>query len=243
MMQFRKHKSTARLPLTSLSSSKRSSGEPKCHGSNRTFVIAMLTVLGIITLVSLALSSSRRLAPQSSSPDPTVTTSRDRKLSPFYTEFPSLREPLETYEIVGLYFAASWCPMSTSVTELLDDTFRATLTTSSSDENNTKFTIVYISSDHSQREFDQYRKPGWRFVDFANEKERSGIKRHLNTCARREMEKLGIRRRDAEIPHLTILRNGSILTRTGIQDVKQRGTTAISYWSTSEPHHLNVSFQ
>lgn len=95
----------------------------------------------------------------------------------------------------------------------------------------------------SQAEFDDYRKPGWRFVDYDNKKERTAIKRYLKTCARREMDQIGISRRDAEIPHLTILRDGQILTRTGIQDVKERGTTAISYWSTAAPHNLEVSFQ
>jgi Thioredoxin-like len=188
---------------------------------------------------------------------------RHRKLtsSDFYTQFPSLRPILSDYVVVGLYFAAAWCPMSTTVTELIHDTFAATMTmmtttdttidttTTSSDQNDPQksspqkpFALVYISSDVSVVQFDGYRKPWWHYIPYDQAEERRSIKQYLRTCARKEMEGLNITApRDAEIPHLDILRHGVLLTRAGITDVRARGSTAIAYWLTAPPHDLHVT--
>jgi Thioredoxin-like len=183
---------------------------------------------------------------------------RHRRLttSDFYTQFPSLRPILSEYVVVGLYFAAAWCPMSTTVTELLHDTFAATMLmmmtttdTASSDQNDPEksspqkpFALVYISSDVSVVQFDGYRKPWWHYIPYDQAEERRSIKQYLRTCARKEMEGLNITApRDAEIPHLDILRHGVLLTRAGITDVRARGSTAIAYWLTAPPHDLHVT--
>jgi hypothetical protein len=183
---------------------------------------------------------------------------RHRRLtsSDFYVQFPSLQSILRDHDIVALYFAAAWCPMSTAVTELLHDTFGATMMNMNMDlaaatadgptattmTNPLSFALVYISSDESKAQFDQYRKKWWQYVPYENFIERQQIKQFLRTCAKREMEHLNITApRDAEIPHLDILRYGQLLTREGIRDVRERGSTAISYWRTTTPHDLHVT--
>jgi hypothetical protein len=186
---------------------------------------------------------------------------RHRRLtdSDFYVQFPSLQSILRDYDIVALYFAAAWCPMSTAVTELLHDSFGATMMnmnmdtdkavaatadgpTTTTTTNPLSFALVYISSDESKAQFDQYRKKWWQYVPYENVIERQQMKQFLRTCAKREMEHLNITApRDAEIPHLDILRYGQLLTREGIRDVRERGSTAISYWQTATPHDLHVT--
>lgn len=143
MLQYRRNRASA-LP----SASKRPTVESKYHGSNSIFVVVLVSMAMVISLLSLRSSSTNlSLSTNDSLVTPeTKSSPHDRKLSSFYTEFPSLRETLEKYEIVGLYFAAAWCPMSTTVTELLDDTFRSTLL-SAEKSGDTKFAVVYISSD------------------------------------------------------------------------------------------------
>lgn len=182
---------------------------------------------------------------------------RHRRLtsSDFYVQFPSLQSILRDHDIVALYFAAAWCPMSTAVTELLHDSLGATMmmnldmaaaatadgpTTMTT--NPSSFALVYVSSDESITQFDQYRKTWWQYVPYENVMERQQLKQLLRTCAKREMESLNMTApRDAEIPHLDILRYGQLLTREGIQDVRERGSTAISYWRTAPPHNLHVT--
>ena len=141
--------------------------------------------------------------------------------------FPTLSRQLQTTEIVALYFAASWCPMSTPVTNQLDELFRDELDDSS-------FAILYVSSDKDAASFESYPKPGWHTVPFesADDDERAGLKRHFRTCAKREMERLGVGRRDGEIPRLIVLDGGRqrVLTGNGVRDVRERGAAALDHW-------------
>jgi Thioredoxin-like len=160
----------------------------------------------------------------------------DRKLrddkGPLSTLFPSLAEALEESDLVGIYFAAAWCPMSTPVTNLLDTVYRATL-----QEKERTLSIVYVSSDKDRTSFQRYLKPGWKYVPFDNVTERDSIKRYFKTCAKKEMKDLGLDHRDNEIPNLVIVgsRTQTVLTRTAIVDLKkeqQRGTTmtTLQHW-------------
>jgi Thioredoxin-like len=261
------------LLLSSSGSRNSSSTRPQQqHTSNSSKLLLVVgLLLGIIGLVSIYLSSHvTGVATTTTHEDEDMPISiatlleeeeispeeRHRKLtsSDFYTQFPSLRPILSEYVVVGLYFAAAWCPMSTTVTELLHDTFAATMattidTTISSGQNDPEksspqkpFALVYISSDVSVVQFDGYRKPWWHYIPYDQAEERRSIKQYLRTCARKEMEGLNITApRDAEIPHLDILRHGVLLTRAGIADVRARGSTAIAYWLTAPPHDLHVT--
>ena len=146
--------------------------------------------------------------------------------------FPSLRSAFKTSgaDVIALYFAASWCPMSTPITNLLDDLFRDKLVSASNSDK--RFAIVYVSSDKDSATFDAYVKPGWKTVPYANKEERSAIKHHFRTCAKREMEEVGLATRDYEIPNLIVLAGKSqqVLTYAGIQDVKELGDAAVDHW-------------
>jgi hypothetical protein len=147
-------------------------------------------------------------------------------------QFPSLQYALSNSFLVGLYFAASWCPMSTPVTNLLDELFRDILVKPTGDSLTGGLSIVYVSSDQSQEQFDHYIKPNWMSVPFENVQERSDLKRHFATCAKREMEELGMQTRDREIPSLIILAADTrqVLTYSGVQDIQERGVAAIDHW-------------
>lgn len=147
-----------------------------------------------------------------------------------FDPFPSLQSFFQTSDadVVALYFAASWCPMSTPITNLLDELFRDILV-SASDK---RLAIVYVSSDKDVASFDAYVKPGWKTVPYANTEERCAIKRHFRTCAKREMEEVGLTTRDYEIPNLIILAGKSqqLITYAGIQDIKELRDAAVDHW-------------
>jgi nucleoredoxin len=175
--------------------------------------------------------------------DRTATETLDRKPTNDYNaeqhrmslldEFPSLQVPLDTSDIVALYFAASWCPMSTPTTKLLDKLFRDLLV-DTADEERHELTIVYISSDEDVASFRSYVKPGWEAVPFENSNERSALKRHFGTCAKREMDEAGLttETRKFEIPNLIVLSGSTrqVLTYSGLEDIKELGDDALAHW-------------
>lgn len=171
-------------------------------------------------------------------------------------QFPSLEFPFEHSSLVGLYFAASWCPQSTPVTEKLDELFRDVLIQppATSNDNNEGvdtflqdqqhhlrkgLSIVYISSDSDQDSMESYRKPNWFTVPFSNVDERSDIKRFYKTCAKRELSELGFERK-REIPSLIILSGETrdVLTYDGIQDIRDHGVQSIDHWLDIHRLHL-----
>jgi Thioredoxin-like len=173
-------------------------------------------------------------------------------------QFPSLEYPLQHSTLVGIYFAAAWCPMSTPVTTMLDELFRDVLLKPppiDSTENDVSadtfsldqhyshrkgFSIIYVSSDSDSNEMHSYVKPNWFSVPFNNVEERSNIKRFYLTCAKRELTELGFERK-REIPSLIILSGESrdVLTYNGIQDLKDHGVQAVDHWL--EINRLNLA--
>lgn len=175
-----------------------------------------------------------------------------------FDEFATLSAQLAAHDLVALYFAASWCPMSTPVTNLLDDLFRETLlhgnqNKNAADNNNkaSDFAILYVSSDKDEASFRNYLRPGWEAVPFADDhldRERARLKKHFRTCAKREMGELELAQRDGQLPTVIVLdgvaarreagsnrRNNEqqqrvVLTRHGIRDVKDLGAAALDHW-------------
>jgi Thioredoxin-like len=158
-----------------------------------------------------------------------------------FPEFPSVQQVLELYPhvpIIALYFAASWCPMSTPQTQLLDELFRDHLASSSSSSHHKKnqapmLSLVYVSSDQNIESFNAYIQPGWHSIPYNNYKERANIKRYFRTCAKREMVELGIVQRLHEIPNLIVLSTVSrtVVTDHGLPDLHGiSGIQAIQNW-------------
>ena len=156
-------------------------------------------------------------------------------------EFGTLSAQLALHDIVALYFAASWCPMSTPITRLLDELYRDILVGVRNNNNNnaatadeeqkTDFAVLYVSSDKDEASFSTYIQPGWQVVPFAGD-ERTRLKQQFRVCAKREMEELGLNTRDGELPTVLILDGGSrqVLTRNGIKDMKELGKDALNHW-------------
>ena len=159
------------------------------------------------------------------------------------SNFPSLKEAIDNADLVALYFAASWCPHSTPTTNKLKELFPPTNdkvyipgTNTTTKEQSSLYrtkkslAIVYISSDETEQDMISYASYNWRLVPF-DSKERTDLKLHFRTCAKREMEKLGIEERLHEIPTLIIIdsKTHSILTTDGIKDI-QNTDDPISQW-------------
>ena len=152
-------------------------------------------------------------------------------------EFTHLTFALEHSKLVLLYFAASWCPMSTPVSVQLDEVFGSSdlvlgpEDNSSEDGTGKTLSIVYVSSDSDQEEYDSYLAGrNWLSVPFSSG-QRNDLKRHFATCAYRELEDLGMHR-EREIPAIIVLDGSSqgVLTTTGVDDLERLGTGAIDHW-------------
>lgn len=184
---------------------------------------------------------------------------------PTKEDFPSLEYPFVHSEVVGLYFAASWCPQSTPVTNLIDEQFRditiqpphdfrdkdtnSSIEVGVGDEQikteppvRNGFSIVYVSSDLNEHTMIEYSKPNWFVVPYSNYvNERQHLKKFYKTCARREMTELNILHREREIPSLIILSGETrhVLTYNGIQDIQDYSVQAVDHWL--ELNRLNLA--
>jgi hypothetical protein len=152
-----------------------------------------------------------------------------------YSQFTSLEYPLKHSRLVGLYFAASWCPMSTQPTNELDEYFGDTLLPPPSDDlsppiQRVPLSIVYVSSDGSEDELLKYQRANWISVPFDSD-ERTGLKKEFSVCAKRELEVLQMERK-FEIPTLIILDSEThgILSTNGVEDLKEYGSKALDHW-------------
>ena len=155
-------------------------------------------------------------------------------------KFPSLTNSFAKSEIVLIYFAARWCPMSTPITEALDDAFsgkRNTLlypdeadTFDAAAEGRKPLSLVYVSSDRSEEEMVDYILGGWQSIPF-DSTERTELKKHFRVCANRELEELGFERK-FEIPTLMILdgHTHGILSTNGVEDIREYGDKALTHW-------------
>jgi len=165
--------------------------------------------------------------------------SEDLPLHPFA----SLRYPLLNSKVVLLYFAASWCPMSTPVTHQLDALFRPLLlpplplTNNNNDKTPRRLqrhgaSLVFVSSDRNAHELDAYQQENWMAVPF-DSPDRPRLKQHFRTCAKVELEGLGMDDRDREIPALIIVSGETheVVSYNGVQDLHEREEGAMGYWT------------
>jgi thiol-disulfide isomerase/thioredoxin len=116
--------------------------------------------------------------------------------------------------IVGLLFAASWCPDCTDVVPAIGQV-------AASSSGQQLLDVVYVASDHDEPSLLQFKPSSLRHVPIAAESERSDLKRKFRTCAAKEMSSLGIAERKNGIPTLILLDSstGSVLTETAVDDV------------------------
>lgn len=157
------------------------------------------------------------------------------------SKFESIKRPLAAANIVGLYFAASWCSMSTPVTESLqhlftdDEKMRSRVLTSDSESpfsgENADFALVYVSSDESEHAMKEYSKSNWINIPF-DSPDKNSLKRHFRTCAEIEMKELGIDVRRFHIPTLIIIDSVSqgILSTNGVDELEEYGEDVLDHW-------------
>jgi thiol-disulfide isomerase/thioredoxin len=116
--------------------------------------------------------------------------------------------------IVGLLFAASWCPDCTDVVPAIGQV-------ASSSSGQELLDVIYVASDHDEPAVQHFKPSSLRHVPIAAEPERSDLKRKFRTCAAKEMSNLGISERENGIPTLILLDSitGSVITETAVDDV------------------------
>jgi Thioredoxin-like len=153
------------------------------------------------------------------------------------SDYPSIQYALDHSDIVLLYFAASWCKMSTPITQLLDekfgDIFLPPQGTNPGSINNKRrpISLVYVSSDESEKQMLEYTHKNWIDVPFSSQ-ERTALKKQFKVAAKREMEVLNMETRLYEIPTIIIVSGEShnVITTHGVDDLKEKGSEALIYW-------------
>lgn len=172
----------------------------------------------------------------------------------------SKRKPLQQYAslhkvlnrippppLIGLYFAASWCPASTTASDLMDKELSSFLLSpatekrfdTSNDEASAsdaqrELAIIYVSSDSSEEDMHEYLEEhnnSWWSIPY-DASDRNDLKKHFLTCAKPEMEELHLNRKH-EIPTLIILDGPSqeLLTFEGVKDLEEHGgQEAVDHW-------------
>jgi nucleoredoxin len=147
-------------------------------------------------------------------------------MSPLSQKFPSLSIPLQTSRVLGLYFAASWCPDCIPVSPRLKAFYNQALTLQDRTESKF-FEVVYVTSDmNSQQMEEDYRNAhaNWPYVHIDNTDELKAIKRHFGVCAGKEAPLLGLTgpgMRKSGIPTLLLLnsRTEKTISTNGVDDI------------------------
>jgi hypothetical protein len=187
------------------------------------FMILVVTALVFYDVMSMLSTGT--------SSDEIVSLQEEQALP--LASFETLNHALQHAKLVGVYFAASWCPMSTPITNKMEQAFSSVpnlLYTSGESGEKHEFAIVHVSSDTSQSTMENYLKLGWIGVP-VDSPETVGLKRHFSTCAMREIKDLGIERK-FQIPTLIILDGEShgIVTTNGVHDLEEEGSGALNRW-------------
>jgi hypothetical protein len=124
--------------------------------------------------------------------------------------------PGTTQPILGVLFAAAWCPDCTDVVPAIGKLL-ATIPDQSVIE------IYYVSSDTNESELHHFVPKSIRVIPFGGHgaQQRADLKRHFQVCAQKEMNDLGISVRKSGIPTLLLIETttGRILTEQGVEDV------------------------
>ena len=181
--------------------------------------------------IALALFALAMFVGRSVTGPHSISYEEDRPLP--LLQFETVNNALENANIVALYFAASWCPMSTPVTKLLEEYYSSVpnlLYTSGQALQKNELAIVHVSSDRSQSDMEAYLKPGWIAVPFESP-ERNALKKHFSVCAKSELQDLDMERK-FEIPTLIILdgETHGIITTNGVHDLEAEGAKALDRW-------------
>ena len=133
--------------------------------------------------------------------------------------FPSLEAPLQSSRLVGVLFAASWCPDCTPIVPKLNQL--------------EGINVIYVSSDNTAEQMQDYMESidsQFTLVPFEQTTERTQLKRFFGACAAKETRELMVDRQYG-IPTLFVLKEGAIISDTGVDDVVRLGIEgAVAKW-------------
>jgi nucleoredoxin len=134
------------------------------------------------------------------------------------SKFPSV--PV-TKPLLGLYFAASWCPDCTGVTPAVAAFDKA---------QTPDWNLVYISSDRTAEQMTSNVPTEFLTVPFENVEERTELKRHFGACAGSETGPLSVQRKFG-LPTLLVIETatGKVISTDGVGDIR-KGDAALDYW-------------
>ena len=263
MQKRRGHHNNSRLPLTEADAVKMNGGmsvifggstnglpgktrRRKVHASNRRsrknrrlLGAAIATGLVVVTGLYLMVFSSSVPANESDGRLKRILHRQRRNNGPEIPRplehFPTLQYPLANANLVGLYFAASWCRFSLPATEALDELFGEIILPPLDQEDGppeekAPLAIVHVSSDKKKDEYEEYVRKNWIPVPFDSH-EQTALKRHFSTCAKYEVESLGLERQ-YEIPTLLIIdsKTQTVLTANGVDDLEEYEDNALDHW-------------
>lgn len=117
--------------------------------------------------------------------------------------------------ILGLLFAAAWCPDCRPVVPAISKIVEQQQQYSSN-----LIDVVYVSSDTNQDEMLAFKPKSLYHIPFGDLEQRSALKRSFHTCAAKEVDPLQIVRRNG-IPTLILLdtASGRVISESGVTDV------------------------
>lgn len=158
-------------------------------------------------------------------------------------DFSTLEDAIEGSHLMGIYFAAAWCPQCTKVSLKLDESINLITKLPHLDNvpgfGKVPFALVHVSSDRSDAERLDYvnthnRKDHWILVPW-DHPERTWLKQYFKACSKPEMEELNLPDRLHEVPTLVVLDPSQtppqVLTFNGAQDVLEKGLAeSIEKW-------------
>ena len=147
------------------------------------------------------------------------------------SKYLELSYALENSDLVALYFAASWCGMSTPISHLLDETFGESDQVLTMEGGSNTLSIVYVSSDKTVGDYNDYIEGrNWIAVPYESP-ERNQLKEHFKTCSFPEVKELGIKR-EHEIPTIVVIdaSNHEVLTYEGVKDIRELEESALDNW-------------
>ncbi|CAB9509353.1 disulfide isomerase-like 1-4 [Seminavis robusta] len=152
-----------------------------------------------------------------------------------YSEFPSLQNALDHSDVVLLYFAASWCPASTPMTEMLDAVFGEMLLPPKGSNRGSQphpLSLVYVSSDNSAEDMNSYARKNWMTVPFEEFKERAALKKYFKVAGKKELPSLGMDSRIGGLPSVLVLsgKTRKVITYQGVEDLQEKRSEALNYW-------------
>jgi hypothetical protein len=127
-------------------------------------------------------------------------------------------------KMIGLLFAAKWCPDCTNVVPAIG---KVTDAVAAHDIDKDWLKVVYISSDTDETSIQQFKPSSMLHIPHGEVNERTRIKQRYSTCAAKEMSVLQIPSRKHGIPTLILLNSatGTVLSENGVEDVMDPTTT------------------